>query len=182
MEKRKRDPVVPEMRERLLANRDGRLTAGQWLDLIVQPLITLAILFALAFLVFRGSFMALIEAAWWVLLPLIVILVFLPVTLRAYRYARTPVYFARLYGSSQPLWGFWKNPVFHTDTDEQIAFAQRLAPRILPVPEREYLVYFLDEPRGKVLLSAAPADHDDAELWLPTKRFEARYRQRVGRS
>ena len=33
--------------------------------------------------------------------------------------------------------------------------------------QREYLVYFLDEPQGKVLLSIAPADHEDAELWLP---------------
>ena len=81
MEKRKRDPVVPEMRERLLANRDGEIMRGQWLDLIVQPLVILALLLAAVFLVFGEDMIAIIADIWWVVVPLIVLLVFVPVDL-----------------------------------------------------------------------------------------------------
>ncbi len=177
--KRKRDAVVPEMRERLLVNRDGRLHVGQWLDLIVEPLVSLVLLFGGGFLVFGARMMILFERAWWVLLPAILILVIFPVTVRAYRYARAPIHFARLYAGVQPLRG-WRSQVFYTAGDEQIVFKRRLAPRLPLKIEHEYLVYFLDEPNGKVLLSIAPADHEDADLWQPTKSFDARYTRRTG--
>jgi hypothetical protein len=177
--KRKRDEVVPEMRERLLANRSGRLTVGQWLDLIAQPLITLVVLSGAAFIVFGARMVALLRV-WWILLPVIGLLVVLPVILRAYRYARAPIHFARLYGNPQARWVFWQQQTFHTDADELVAFRHRLAPRLPLKLNHEYLVYFLDEPSGKVLLSVAPADHEDADLWLPTRHFEARYERRTG--
>ena len=110
----------------------------------------------------------------------VAVLLFLPVILRAYRYARAPIHFARLYAGVQPWFGWGRPQVFHTDTDEAVTFPQRLAPRLPLKINREYLVYFLDEPRGKVLLSIAPADHEDAELWLPSRQFEARYGRRTG--
>lgn len=180
MEKRKRDIVVPEMRERLLANRDGRLHVGQWIDLIVQPLVTLVILVGAGFLVFGGRMLVLFEEAWWILLPVLFVVVVLPILLRAYRYARQPIHFARLYAGVQPFGGYFRSQVFYTADDEQIAFPKRLAPRLPLQLEREYLVYYLDEPTGKVLLSAAPSDHEDAELWEPTKRFQIRYGRRTG--
>lgn len=178
MSKRKRDSVVPEMRDRLLANRDGRITPGQWLDLIVQPLITLAILFGVAFFVFGEMMMTLLDV-WWIVAPVLLLIVLLPVGLRAYRYARAPVHFAELYAAKSG-W-FWKPLVFLTEDDERISFPRRLAPRPSLVTGHKYLIYFLDEPDGKVLLSAAPFDHEDAELWQPTKRFDARYGRRTGR-
>src|SRR5664279_803091 len=159
MEKRKRDPVVPEMRKRLLANREGRLMTGQWLDLIVQPLVILGLLTAAAFVVFGDDMVALLADIWWIVLPLIALFILLPVTTRAYRYARTPIHFARLRAGVQPWWGVWKPLVFYTETDEPVIFRRRLAPRPLLKIDGEYLVYFLDEPQGKVLLSAAPSDH-----------------------
>lgn len=183
MAKRKRDPVGPEMRQRLLANREGRMTSGQWLDLIAQPLIPLAVLLALSFVVFGRYMFTIAVDFWWVGVPLIVLLVFVPLILRAYRYARAPIQFARLYAGVQPWWGLrWRKPqVFYTAGDQPVKFPQRLAPRLPLRLDGEYLVYYLAEPQGNVLLSAAPADHEDADLWLPTRQFEARYERRTGR-
>jgi hypothetical protein len=183
MAKRKRDPVVPEMRQRLLVNRDGRMTSGQWLDLVAQPLTTLALLLGASYLVF-GSYMVTFAADfWWVGVPLIVLLVFVPVAVRAYRYARAPVHFARLFAGVQPLLGFgaWKSQVFYTDANQPVTFRRRLAPRMPLSQDAEYIVYYLEDSQGRVLLSAAPADHQDADHWLPTPMFEARYERRAGR-
>ena len=67
--KRKRDEVVPEMRERLLANRNGRLTTSQWLDLIVQPLLILLLLSGVAMVVFGEMMLAVLADTWWLVLP-----------------------------------------------------------------------------------------------------------------
>ena len=66
------------------------------------------------------------------------------------------------------------DPTGHTTIE-----TRKLAPRLPLVIDAEYLIYFLDEPDGKVLLSVAPADHEDAEAWLPTKGFEARHHRRT---
>ncbi len=177
MAKLKRDPVVPEMRHRLLANREGKLTPGQWLDLINQPLIILLLLTAVGFVLFSEYMLFILRRAWWIVLPVLVILVFIPVLTRAYRYARAPVHFARLYAGAQPLWGV-KTQVFRTEAKQPVRFPRRLAPRMSLQMDVEYLVYYLEDAQGRVLLSAAPADHQDAEHWLPTKQFQARQERR----
>lgn len=180
MAKRKGDPVGAEMRERLLANRDGRLTPGQWGDLIAQPLIVLVLLGGIGLAAFGPRFVALLRF-WWIILPLIALFVLAPVVLRAYRYARAPVHFARLYAGVQP-WGLRKPVVFYNSDDEPVTFTRRLAPRLPLKIDGEYLIYYLDEPQGKVLLSAAPTDHEDAEHWQPTKNFAIRSERRTGSS
>ncbi len=179
VEKPKRDPVTPGMRERLIVNRDGRLTPEQWGDLIAQPLVVLILLGGMGLAAFGPRLIALLRF-WWVIIPLLIALVIGPVLVRAYRYARAPVHFARLYAGVQA-WGFRKPQVFYTKADEPVEFRQRLAPRLPLRIDAEYLVYYLDEPQGKVLLSIAPADHEDADHWLPTKSFEARFVRRAGR-
>ncbi len=181
-QKRKRDPVTPEMRKRLLANRDGRITPNQWLDLIIQPLIVVMVLFGVGFLVFGEYMLALFDDAWWLILPIIALLVFLPGILRAVRYARMPVHFARLEAGVQPWWGFWRPVVFYDAADHPVTFPRRLAPRPALRVSEPYIVYYLDEPQGKVLLSAAPAEHEDAESWLPTRNFDIRQERRFRRS
>src|SRR5690348_426262 len=118
MAKRKREEVVPEMRDRLLANRDGRMTSGQWLDLIVQPLVVLALLLGVAFVVFGELLLSVAADFWWVGVPLILLLVFVPIILRGYRYARAPVHFAHLYATGQG-W-FWRPLVFLNEDDERV--------------------------------------------------------------
>jgi hypothetical protein len=177
MAKRKGDPVGTEMRQRLLANRDGRLTPGQWGDLILQPLVVLILLGGIGLAAFGPRLVALLRF-WWIIIPLIALLVFAPIILRAYRYARAPIYFARLRAGVQP-WGFRKPQVFYTETEKQVLFTRRLAPRLPLKIDGEYLVYYLDEPQGMALLSAAPADHEDADYWLPSKQFTIRRERRT---
>ncbi len=180
MEKRKRDLVVPEMRERLRANREGKLAPAQWIDMIVQPLIPLLLLLAPVLLVFGVRMVALVR-----FLPLLIVIVALilaiPAVLRARRYARAPVHFGRLYAgvAQNAWWAFWKPPVFYTAADEPFPFKRKLAPSLPLRIDREYLVYYLEEPDGRVLLSAAPADHEEADSWLPTETFDRRFNQRA---
>ena len=178
MEKPKRDPVTAEMRERLMANRDGRLTPAQWGELIVQPLVVLVLLSGFALAAFGPRLLPLLRV-WWLVLPVLLIGVLTPALLRAYRYARAPIHFIRLAAGVQPWRGLRKPMVFYNDADEEVKFPQRLAPRLPLVIDAEYIIYYLDEPQGKVLLSAAPADHEDADAWLPTKGFEARQQRRT---
>ena len=178
-EKPKRDPVVPEMRARLLANREGKIMRGQWLDMIVQPLVILALLLSASFLLFGEEMLAVMDDIWWVVLVAALLLLFLPVFIRAIRYSRAPVRFARLSAGIQPWWGFWKPMVFYTKADDLVRFPVRLAPRLPVKIGGEYLVYYLEEPDGKVLLSYAPADHEDAQTWMPSKDFGARRTRRA---
>lgn len=182
MQKKKRDEIVSEMRERLFANRDGRLLPSQWIDLAIQPLVTILILTMFAIPVFGRQIAGLFEEWLLVVVPLMLLLFFVPVVIRAFRYARAPIHFARFYGTnwSGEWWTFWRPIEFHTADEQPVRFVQRLAPRPFLARDREYLVYYLDDPRGKVLLSCAPADHEDADLWLPSKAFEARFAQRGG--
>ncbi|MBL8131604.1 MAG: hypothetical protein JNL42_07075 [Anaerolineae bacterium] len=181
MEKLKHDRVSTEMRRRLIANREGKLHPSQWLDLATEPLVMLLLL-AAPTAVILGPRLAVVFRAWWLFLLVFVIVAIVPTLLRARRYARTPVFFARLYGTGgfQRRWLFWRLPKFRSADDVTVRFSRQLAPQLPTEPGQEYLVYYLDEPAGKVLLSFAPADHQDAETWLPTPRFETRQARRRG--
>ena len=176
MDKPKRDPVVPEMRQRLIANREGRITSGQWGELIAQPIVVLVLLTGFALAAFGPRLLPLLRF-WWIVLPALLILMFLPAILRAFRYARAPVHFARLYAGVQPYWGY-RTQVFHTESGEEVRFARRLAPRMSLQMDVEYIVYYLQDGQGKVLLSVAPAEHPDAAHWLPTRQFQTRFERR----
>jgi hypothetical protein len=181
VEKPKRDPVVPEMRHRLIANRDGRMTPGQWGEMISQPLVVLVLLTGFALAAFGPRLLPLLRF-WWIVVPLLLGLVFLPAILRAFRYARAPIHFAKLTAGAQPLTLFRKSMLFYTGADEAIRFGKSLAPRLPLQTDVEYLVYYLEDGQGKVLLSAAPAEHPDAEYWLPTKQFQVRFDRRRSQS
>jgi hypothetical protein len=177
VEKPKRDPVVPEMRLRLMANREGRLTPGQWGEMITQPLVVVILLSGFALAAFGPRLLPLLRF-WWIIAPLLLLMVFAPATLRAFRYARAPIHFARLMAGVQPLGIFRRSLHFYTDAEDDIRFPRRLAPRPPLQPDVEYLVYYLQDGKDKVLLSAAPAEHQDAAQWLPTKQFQARFERR----
>ena len=182
MEKRKRDPVVPEMRKSLMTNRDGRLTAGQWFDLIVQPLLLLGILLVLAFVFFSDLILEAFDELWWLILPIAALLILVPALFRAYRYARMPVHFAKLSAEPHDWWAFRKPMLFYTGVGAPVKFTRRIAPRLPLHLNEEYLVYYLDEPQGKTILSIAPADHEDADQWQPTRNFTIRQEKRARQS
>lgn len=177
MFKRKRYVLTPEMRERLMANRDGKLTSSQWISIVTRPFLSVLLLFGLAIIVFGPRLVILIRF-WWLGLILLAALIVVPLALRAQRYARLPIHFVRLY-ADVPFRPWWRPTIFYTEDDEPIVFKHRLAP---PMPLRidgEYLIYYLEDGNQRVLLSLAPADHEDAEQFLPTERFKLRYSRRT---
>ncbi len=181
MEKRKRDVIAPEMRRRLGANRDGRLTVTQWLDMVTAPLLITLVLVAVALLVFRGRIFLVLARAAWIIVPALALVVVLPLVLRAIRYARTPIHCANLFAGVrvQPLWMFWRPTLFYTDHNDPMRFERQLAPPFHTHIDREYVVYYLDDGGRKVLLSAIPADHEDAEIYAPSQQFNARQARRA---
>jgi hypothetical protein len=178
MLKRKRDVVTPEMRNRLLANRDGKLTPDQWLSIVTKPLLWTLMLLGLAVVVFGPRMLLLTARFWWLGLILLVALILVPLMLRARRYARLPLQFARLY-ADVPFRPWWRPMVFYTEADEPVAFKRRLAPSINLRIDSEYLVYYLQDGGERVLLSLAPSDHEDAEKFLPTEQFKLRFSRRT---
>jgi hypothetical protein len=89
-----------------------------------------------------------------------------------------PIHFARLH-ADVPFRPWWRPTVFYTEADEPVQFKRRLAPSMHLRIDGEYLVYYLEDGNQRVLLSLAPADHEDAEQFLPTERFKLRYSRRT---
>lgn len=177
MEKPKRDLVTPEMRARLMANRNGKLAVEQWIAVSTDPLITLFVLLMPVFIVLAPRLLPLLlRGGWIVLLGLLIA----PVVLRARHYARVPVRYAVLSAAvdRHGAWAFWKPYSFYTDGGEQLVFRRLLAPAPMLERDRRYLVYYLNDQNRLVLLSISPEDHKDAELWHPTKTFHWRLEQR----
>lgn len=176
-----RERVSVQMRERLRANRFGKLTSSQWKDMVTAPLTTLLILLAPALLLLGPRVVAL--SARWLLIGGVIFLAVLLVTtlFRARRYARAPIYFDTLYAPDRPLppWLFWRPQILQTASGEAMRFERRLAPYVRLQPNQPYLVYYLREPGYDVLLSIAPAQHPDAAHWQPTEAFYDRQRSRA---
>jgi hypothetical protein len=181
MEKHKADIVTDEMRVRLLANRNGKLTIQQYKDAITAPLSTLLVLLAPLILILGTQLALLTARGLWIVLLLGVVGLLVPLIARARRYARAPVRFAVLHADEHPtsFWTFWKPHVMVTQSGETVKFRSRLAPYLRQRPKHDYLVYYLEEAGGNVLLSIAPLDHPDADRWQPTTVFETRLRQRT---
>jgi hypothetical protein len=178
MEKRKMI-VSPHMRERLMVNRNGKLTGEQWKDMVTEPLVTLLLLLAPAIVVLGPRLV--LTARFLCIGALIVAVVLGVVTLlRAQRYARTQVRFAELDGgeTTAPFWQFWKPLRLYNQNGEPMVFPKRLAPYVVLQPDQTYLVYYLQDATELVLLSIAPADHPDAKLWQPTEAFQRRFQKR----
>lgn len=178
MFKRKHDIVSPEMRNRLQANRNGRLTTDQWLSIVTKPLLWLVLLIGLAVIVFGPRMMLLSARYWWLGLTLIVLLFVVPLVLRARRYARLPIHFARLYSGMTAL-PFQRTTTLFTAADEAVPFRKRMTPMLRLRNDGEYLVYYLVDSSDRVLLSLAPADHADADQFLPTDSFKLRFNKRA---
>ena len=176
------DPVAPEMRDRLLINRSGKLTPSQWLDLVIQPLTPMLLLLLPAgIFVLPRLFFALARGGWILLLVVAVILVgsFL---LRARQYARRPVHHAQMTAraNTPPVWMFWRPLVLATDDGTILHFGKRLAPRPKITKGQRYAVYYLREVNDNVLLSIAPLDHPKISQWQPDNAFHERAIRRAG--
>jgi len=175
------DSISSAMRTRLLENRHGRLTADQWKDIVTEPLVMLLLLLTPA-IILLGPRLAFTFRALGVIAAILILVVIVPMGFRAWRYARAPVQFARLYASDNPLarrFLFWQPDILYTESGEPLKFKKRLAPRTGLRANHAYLVYYLQERDHNVLLSLAPAQHPDSEKWQPSETYYARYARRT---
>lgn len=174
------DPVVPEMRHRLAANKSGKMTAGQWLDIVLQPLTPLLLLILPAGFILLPRLMLMVARGGWMLLLGIVLFLSWGFIVRARRYARAPLHFAEMRAEhgSPPVWMFWRPLVLVDKDGKWYNFGKRLAPRPILQRGQQCIVYYLNDVDGYVLLSIAPADHPDVEKWRPDRNFFARFEHR----
>jgi hypothetical protein len=181
MEKVKRDSVTSEMRERLLANRHGKLTSSQWWDMITEPLVILLLLLAPGMIILRSALVAMFIGGFWMIGTGALIGLGILLLIRARRYARMPVRFKTLYAGneSRPMWMFWKAWTLYDEAGKKVRFPKSLAPSIPLHAGEAYLVYYLDDGGSLVLLSIAPAEHPDAGVWKPSPVFEERLARRT---
>jgi hypothetical protein len=180
MVKTKRDKVSGDMRARLLVNRDGKLTTEQWKSIVTEPLVTLLVLMIPGAVVLGPRLAYFFVGGYWLVSVIVAIAVVAVLLARAMRYARAPVQVGRFYaGEHTPAgWMFWKPEVLYTEADKPVKFSKRLAPRASLTLGEPYLVYYLKDAENYVLLSVAPADHEDAARWQPTSLFQARASRR----
>lgn len=177
-----RDSVSSEMRSRLMANRSGKLTADQWKDMVTEPLMILLVLMIAGLLVLGPRLLALNARGMLVVIGVVAAGLIIPLIFRAWRYARAPLYFERLYAGDNPTSAllFWRPQVLYTEKGEPIRFAKRLSPPVHLRPNHSYLVYYLRDSGQYVLLSLAPADHPEADHWKPGPTFHERFTRRTG--
>lgn len=176
-----KDSMTAAMRSRLLENRNGRLTADQWKDMVTEPLVALLLLLTPG-IILLGPRLALTLRALGIVVVVIVVVVIVPMIVRAWRYARAPVEFERLYAGDNPAVSrflFWRPLVLYTEAGEPLKFKKRLSPMMALRANHAYLVYYLREHDHNVLLSLAPAAHPDVEKWQPSQQFYARYARRA---
>lgn len=180
MEKPKRDLVTPDMQKLLLTNRDGKLSAGQWRDMITEPLVTLLLVMTPGIMILGPRFSSFILGGFWIISGLAVLGIAVTVIFRAQRYARLPVHFEVFYAGNEfrPFWLFWRPQTLYTRADKPIKFAKSLAPYMPLEPGAPYLVYYLKDTTSNVLLSIAPAEHPEAAKWQPSGVFESRFKRR----
>lgn len=175
------EPVPRDMRQRLLTNRQGKLTTDQWRDIVTEPLSAILILLGPVLVVLGARLLLNIRGFFFILL-VVALVVTVPTLFRAFRYARAPVNFAELYAGDRPVAHlfFWQPLELYTPKGEALRFKKRLAPRLPLQPNQAYLVYYLQDPKDKVLLSYAPARHPDSDSWRPGESFDSRKKRRGG--
>ncbi|MBI1279717.1 MAG: hypothetical protein GC179_16435 [Anaerolineaceae bacterium] len=162
------------MRQRLLANAKLKLHSDQRREAIMEPVVTMLMLMVPAIILLRSFLLSLFIGGLWMVGVGALLVGGVMLFLRARRYARIPVYFG-IFRAPEKLpspWLFWK-PVTLIAVDGQVTyFKHSLAPDKKFQANQEYLVYYLKSDGGYTLLSFAPTDHMDSDLWKPTKMIK----------
>jgi hypothetical protein len=171
--------VSPQMRERLQANRRGKLHNEQWREVVMEPLITIMLLMVPAIILLRSFLLTLFVGGLWMVGVGAVLVAGVMLFMRARRYARVPVFFSVLRAPDQlpSRWMFWKPIVFAAPDGTVLPFKHSLAPDKRFQANQEYLVYYIKSVEGSTLLSFAPSDHLESNTWRPSKDFKTPYNQ-----
>ncbi len=173
--------VVPEMRERLLMNRSGKLTSNQWFDIVTQPFIGLLVFFVpLSFILLPRMITVFVRGGWLAFLVAFGILAG-SALFRAIRYARMPINVGEFTATAQSasIWTMGRPVKLMDDGKQMVRFRRRLAPRPLLQQDKRYLVYYLQDHKELVLLSLVGLDHPKINLYQPDSFFQTRFRQRT---
>ena len=175
--------MTADMRARLAANRDGRLTTNQWKDIVTEPLATLLLLLVPGIILLRARIFYFVAGGGWVIGLLVVVILAWVILRRAGRYARAPIHMGVFRAAEQfrPFWMFWKAEIFYDEAGQTMRFYKRLAPAASHNADQRYLIYYLKDRDGQILLSIAPAEHPEAAGWKPSPAFQARLEQRSRR-
>lgn len=183
MKNAKYDTITADMRARLAANCDGKLTGQQWKEIVTEPLATLLLLLVPGIILLRARVFYFVAGGGWLIGLLVVVGLIIMILLRANRYARAPIHVGIFYADEQfrPFWMFWKAEIFKDEAGGQVRFYKRLAPSARRQVGERYLIYYLKDGEEQVLLSIAPADHPDATGWQPSPAFQTRFAGRGGR-
>jgi hypothetical protein len=166
--------VSPQMRERLLVNRQGKLHSEQRREVVMEPVVTVLLLMVPAIILLRRFLLTLFVGSFWMLgIGALVIGGFM-LFMRSRRYARVPLYFGVFRALEKPPSRllFWK-PICLTASDGKLMrFKHSLAPNKRIQANQEYLVYYLKSVQGNTLLSFAPIDHLESASWMPSEYYK----------
>jgi hypothetical protein len=170
--------VSPQMRERLLANRHGKLHSEQRREAVMEPVVTVMLLMVPAIILLRRFLLTLFVGSFWMLGVGALLIGGFMLFMRSRRYARIPVHFG-IFRASEKVPStlmFWKPLSLMTTDGKRMPFKHSLAPDKSIQAGQEYLVYYLTSNGGHTLLSFAPTDHLESALWKPAKDFKMHYK------
>ncbi len=166
--------VSPQMRERLLINRKGKLHGEQRREAVMEPVVTLMLILVPAIILMRSFLLTLFVGGLWMIGVGALVVGGFMLFVRARRYARIPVHYG-IFRTPEKLtsrWLFWKPITLIASDDKPTLFKHNLAPDKQFQANQEYLVYYLKAVDGNTLLSFAPTDHLDSESWKPIKNLK----------
>lgn len=166
-------------------NRHGKLTSDQWLNLVTAPLpvllvlatpVLLALFFTPARLFLRFGPLA-SYALPALLVGMVVMLLF-----RARHYATLPLYQGVFYPGERgnTFWARLRRQItVYTPQGDPVLLDGFAADPPYLEPDTPYLMYYLEEPERRTLLSYAPTEHPDIDRWQPSERFHERQQRRM---
>jgi len=167
------------MRERLLANRQGKLHSEQWREVVMEPLVTIMLLMVPAIILLRSFLLTLFVGGLWMVGVGALLIAGFMLFMRARRYARVRVHFGvfRAPDKLPSKWLFWKPIIFTAPDGTLLPFKHSLAADKKLQTNQEYLVYYFKSAEGCTLLSFAPTDHLESASWSPSKDYELHYKK-----
>src|SRR5437868_2795269 len=92
MRNSKRDTVTADMRARLAANRNGKLTSTQWKEIVTEPLAVILLLLVPGIILLRARIFYYLAGGGWLIGVLALVIVIGVILMRAGRYARAPIH------------------------------------------------------------------------------------------
>jgi hypothetical protein len=161
--------VSPQMRERLLVNKNGKLHPQQWSEVVYEPIVRALLIAVPAIILLRGYLLTLFVGGLWMLGLAALLIGGFALFRRARRYRRVTIYFAvfRAPDKLPPKWSFWKPVILLNGDQTAVSFKHNLASDRHFQSGQEYYVYYLKSKDANTLLSFAPTDHLESGAWKP---------------